>query len=91
VTTLGNQVIVAVFSRSDTRSAKAETSNRAGLTSLVSQLLYRLRAVAETENPYPRGACLPTHNLWEIAAFCTYFATAEYCKKQMPALVADVR
>ena len=36
----------------------------------LSQLLYRLRALSETENPSPLGAYLVTHNLWEIATFC---------------------
>jgi hypothetical protein len=41
------------------------------------QLLYRFRAVSETNNTSPLGACLLPHNLWEIATFCVSTLSAE--------------
>jgi hypothetical protein len=39
---------------------------------LISQLLYRFRALSETKHISPLVAYLITHNLWEIASFCVY-------------------
>src|SRR5215204_3753019 len=53
-----------------------------GGDTLLSQLLYRFRTVSEMKTTSPRGACLLTHNLWEIASFCVYISITEYCKKK---------
>jgi hypothetical protein len=44
---------------------------------LISQLLYRLRALSETEHISPLVACRITHNLWEIASFHVSTTIAE--------------
>ena len=43
------------------------------------------------KNTYPLGACLSTNNLWEIASFCVSPTIADYDKKKMPAVVADLQ
>lgn len=41
--------------------------------------------------PYPLVTCLLANNLWEIASVRVYPTVPEEGKKQMPAVVADLR